>query len=137
MAIVWKIEDEAERVLLQRRAFRQCVAALAAPPSDLDSAELIYGELVANTVRYAGGSVEARLELTDSESPVLVVRDHGPGLRVCPWTPHRDPLAESGRGLALVELLAREVAVDTADDGGTVVRATLPVTPRGDLADAL
>ena len=68
MAIVWKIEDEAERVLLQRRAFRQCVAALAAPPSDLDSAELIYGELVANTVRYAGGAVEARLELTDSES---------------------------------------------------------------------
>ncbi len=131
MAIVWKVEDEAERVLGQRGAFRACLTRIAEPSSDVDAAELIYGELVANTVRYASGAVEARLELCDHEAPVLVVRDHGPGLHVSPWTPHRDPLAESGRGLAIVELLAREVAVDAAEDGGTVVRATLPVTPRG------
>jgi signal transduction histidine kinase len=130
VAIVWKIEDEAERVLRQRRVFRECVTSIAEPASDVDAAELIYGELVANAVRYAKGAVEVRLELADSDPPVLVVRDHGPGLRVQPWAPHRDPYAESGRGLGIVELLARDVAVGDAEGGGTVVRATLPVVPR-------
>jgi anti-sigma regulatory factor (Ser/Thr protein kinase) len=134
MAVVWKVEDEAERVLEHRRAFRERVSELAAPASDVDAAELIYGELVANAMRYARGAVEARLELEDHEEPILVVRDHGPGLRVYPWPPHRDPFAESGRGLAIVELLARHVHVAPAEDGGTVVRATLPVTPRTDAA---
>lgn len=131
MAIVWRVEDQAERVLQARRAFRDRLASLAEPPSDIDAAELIYGELVANTVRYAnGGAVEAALEVHDGDAPVLTVRDHGPGFHVEPWPPHRDPYAESGRGLGLVELLAREVNVGTADDGGTVIRATLPVKPR-------
>ena len=130
MAIVWKVEDEAERVLRQRRAFRECLTSIAEPASGVDAAELIYGELVANTVRYANGAVEVRLELVDSKPPVLVVRDHGPGLRVHPWTPRRDVYAESGRGLGIVELLAREVEVDQAAGGGTVIRAVLPVTPR-------
>ena len=130
MAIVWKVQDEAERVLRQRRAFRDCLTAIAEPQSDVDAAELIYGELVANTVRYANGAVEVRLELVDKKPPVLVVRDHGPGLQCVPWTPRRDPYAESGRGLGIVELLAREIDVDSAEGGGTVVRAVLPVTPR-------
>jgi len=103
---------------------------LAEPTSDVDAAELIYGELVANTVRYANGAVEVRLELVDSHPPVLVVRDHGPGVRCCPSTPRRDLYAESGRGLKIVELLARAVAVQNAEGGGTEVRAVLPVTPR-------
>ncbi len=130
MTVVWKVEDEAERVLRQRRAFRECLASIAEPASDVDAAELIYGELVANTVRYANGAVEVSLELADCKPPVLVVRDHGPGLRCHPWTPRRDPYAESGRGLGIVELLAREVAVQDADGGGTVIRAVLPVTAR-------
>jgi anti-sigma regulatory factor (Ser/Thr protein kinase) len=130
VAVVWKFEGQADRVLRQRRAFRDCLASFASRASDVDAAELIFGELVANTVRYAKGAVEARLELHNGCSPVLVVSDHGPGMRVHPWAPHRDPLAESGRGLGIVELLAREVAVGDAVGGGTVVRATLPVTPR-------
>ncbi len=125
MAVVWMVQDKAERVLGQRRAFRNELGRLGLPPIDLDAAELIYGELVANTVRYAKGNVVVRLEL-HGENPVLVVRDHGPGLRVKPWNPHRDPYAESGRGLAIVERLARDVAVATPSDGGTEVRAVLP-----------
>jgi anti-sigma regulatory factor (Ser/Thr protein kinase) len=128
VAVVWRVEDQAERVLRQRRTFRAQLDALAKPPSDVDAAELIYGELVANTVRYARGEVEVRLELVDHEAPVLVVRDHGPGLRCRPWLPRRDPYAESGRGLAIVEILAREVDVKDAAGGGTVVRAVLPVS---------
>ena len=130
MNIVWRVEDQAEQVLRQRRAFRDCLASLAEPASDVDAAELIYGELVANTVRYAKGAVEVHLEMGGGRRPVLVVRDHGPGLTVLPWPPCRDLLAESGRGLGIVELLAHNVAVGDADGGGTVIRATLPVTAR-------
>ncbi|MEA2663355.1 MAG: hypothetical protein QOI11_299 [Candidatus Eremiobacteraeota bacterium] len=125
VAVVWKVQDQAERVLRERRNFRDRLQKLPAPPCDVDAAELIYGELVANTIRYANGAVEARLEL-GPRGRVLVVRDHGPGLRVVPWTPRRDPYAESGRGLAIVEMLARDVDVEPAEGGGTVVRAVLP-----------
>ncbi len=121
-------------MLEQRRAFRDCLTSIAEPPSDVDAAELIYGELVANTVRYANGTVEVQLELVDKQPPVLVVRDYGPGLRCRPWSARRDPFAESGRGLGIVELLARDVEVDRAEGGGTVVRVVLPVTPRGRVA---
>jgi anti-sigma regulatory factor (Ser/Thr protein kinase) len=124
------VEDQAERVLRQRRTFRAQLAAMAKPPSDIDAAELIYGELVANTVRYARGEVEVRLELVDHQAPVLVVRDHGPGLHCRPWQPRRDPYAESGRGLALVGMLAKDVDVSEAAGGGTEIRATLPVSTR-------
>jgi signal transduction histidine kinase len=130
VAIVWRVEDEAKRVLGQRRAFRDCIASLAQPPSDVDAAELIYGELVANTVRYADGDVEVRLEVDDSCQPVLEVRDYGPGLKQRPRRQLDDLYAESGRGLGIVLRLARELAVGEAEGGGTVVRATLPVTPR-------
>lgn len=128
MEVVWRVKDDAERVLRQRRTFRARLDALARPPSDIDGAELIYGELVTNTVRYARGAVEVRLELSSGKSPVLVVRDHGPGLHRTPRP--ADPYAESGRGLAIVESLAHEVAVHDAADGGTVVRAVLPITLR-------
>jgi anti-sigma regulatory factor (Ser/Thr protein kinase) len=128
VAIVWEVRDQAERVLGERRTFRERLRGLAKPPSDIAAAELIYGELVANTIRYANGAVEVRLELRDREC-VLVVRDYGPGLRLVPWSLRRDLYAESGRGLAIVGMLAREVAVEPAEGGGTVVRAVLPVAP--------
>jgi len=124
-AVVWHLEGDVERVLRARRAFRQRVDRLPAPPCDVDAAELIFGELVSNALRYAKGEVEVRLELVDGER-VLVVRDHGPGMpkpaRVLP----RDALAESGRGLAIVATLATRFAIDRARDGGTVARAVLP-----------
>lgn len=135
MAVIWKVEDEAERVLRHRPAFRECLSSIAAPSSDVDAAELIYGELVANTVRYANGAVEVQLELEDHLAPTLVVRDHGPGLREHVRTVRGDLLAESGRGLGIVELLARDMAVDPAEGGGTVVRAVLPVIPRARAAE--
>ncbi|MBV9439689.1 MAG: ATP-binding protein [Candidatus Eremiobacteraeota bacterium] len=127
MAVLWQVEDEAERVLRERRRFRALVQAIAEPSSDVDAAELIYGELVANTVRHARGAVEVRLERADTESPVLVVRDHGPGAGARSMPCARDPLAESGRGLEIVALLARRVAVEHPAGGGTEVRAVLPV----------
>jgi signal transduction histidine kinase len=125
VSIVWRVEDDAEQVLRHRRAFRDCLVSLEEPPADVDAAELIYGELVANAVRYAKGAVEVHLEMRSSQCPVLVVRDHGPGLPARPWKPRRDLFAESGRGLGIVELLAGHLVVDDAEGGGTVIRATL------------
>jgi anti-sigma regulatory factor (Ser/Thr protein kinase) len=130
VAVVWEVHDEAGRVLRERHAFRIELTRIAQPPSDVDAAELIYGELVANTVRHARGAVEVRLEHADSQRAVLVVLDHGPGLKDAPAHPRPDPLAESGRGLAIVEMLACNVAVEGAEGGGTIVRATLPITAR-------
>ena len=123
--VVWEIEDEARRVLGCRRAFRARLVEVADHKCDLDASELIYGELVANAVRYAAGSVNVRLELSGG-TPTLIVRDKGPGLHVVPWAPRRDPFAESGRGLAIVEMLAADVAVKHPPGGGTEVRAVLP-----------
>ena len=131
VATVWEVRDEAMQVLRERPTFRERLAEIAQPPSDMDAAELIYGELVANTVRYARGDVEVRLEHADSHAPVLIVRDHGPGIGGADARPQAEPMAESGRGLAIVGQLARHVAVEPAEGGGTVVRATLPVTARG------
>lgn len=128
VAVVWRVLDQAEQVLRERRNFRDRLQALPAPRCDIDAAELIYGELVANTIRYANGAVEARLEL-GPRGRVLVVRDYGPGLHVAPWTPRRDLYAESGRGLAIVEMLASDVNVEPAEGGGTEVSAVLPDAP--------
>jgi signal transduction histidine kinase len=130
VAVVWEVRDEAGRVLRERHAFRIEVTRIAQPPSDVDAAELIYGELVANTVRHARGAVEVRLERAAPHRAVLVVRDHGPGIKAAPAGRCRDPLAESGRGLEIVEMLACGVAVEGAEGGGTIVRATLPITAR-------
>jgi cell cycle sensor histidine kinase DivJ len=125
VAVVWMVQDEADRVLRKRRAFRKTLQDARLPAIDLDASELIYGELVANTVRYANGKVVVKLEM-HGDDPVLVVRDHGPGLRTKPPAPGRQPFAESGRGLAIVEILARDLAVDIPPSGGTEIRATLP-----------
>jgi anti-sigma regulatory factor (Ser/Thr protein kinase) len=124
--IVWEASGEATRVLRARREFRDRLVQMTTSQAEVEACELIFGELVANTVRYAPGNIEVRLELAAGER-ILVVRDYGPGLRVAPWPPRRDPMAESGRGLAIVELLARSLAVENCADGGTRVSATLPV----------
>jgi anti-sigma regulatory factor (Ser/Thr protein kinase) len=122
-AIVWRAKGQAERVLRLRPAFRRQILTLP-EHCDADCAELIFGELVANVVRHARGEVEVRLELQGNR-PVLVVRDHGPGLRGVPLA-GGDRLAESGRGLAIVRYLSDELAVGRAPGGGTLVQAVLP-----------
>ena len=124
MALIWEMHDDAERALRRRPTFRAHLCAVA-NDADVAAAELIYGELLANVVRHARGRVEVRLELDDA-APVLVVRDFGPGMRSVPYDPRREPMAESGRGLAIVERLAEDLEVERIPDGGTMIRAKLP-----------
>jgi serine phosphatase RsbU (regulator of sigma subunit)/anti-sigma regulatory factor (Ser/Thr protein kinase) len=96
-----------------------------AAPGDTFTAELIYGELIGNVVRYAGGAVDVRLDW-HSGAPVLHVLDRGPGFAYVPGLP-ADIFAESGRGLYIVQHATREFTITPRPDGGSHARALLPL----------
>ncbi len=86
-----------------------------------DDALVVVDELVANAVLHAGTEIELRLALQPGRLGVAVA-DRSPG-RPNPGRPGEG--AESGRGLMLVEAMARSWHVLPRRDGGKVVRAVL------------
>jgi len=97
----------------------------AADPESVYVAELILGEILANTVEHAPGLVQIRIDWTD-ELPIATIRDNGPGLsNVFAQLP--DALDDGGRGLFLINSLAKSVSVGPANDAGTELRVVLPV----------
>ncbi|MBC5809335.1 MAG: SpoIIE family protein phosphatase, partial [Candidatus Eremiobacteraeota bacterium] len=61
-----------------RREFNELLRETPFDPGQLESAELIFGEMVGNAVKHTSGDIEARLSWTGA-SPVLHVLDEGPG----------------------------------------------------------
>src|SRR5665213_3012657 len=90
---------------------------------DVAAAELVFGELVGNTLRHAPGAVDVELNWDDPAAPVLFVRDAGPGYAAVARQPSHD--AESGRGLFLISKLTREFTVTNLQDNGAQSRAVL------------
>jgi anti-sigma regulatory factor (Ser/Thr protein kinase) len=119
--------DDACRVRRDVRCFLELQAD--AERSDLDAAELVVGELVANAVRHGAPPFGICIDWHD-DPPILCVVDRGRGIR--PVYPAPDPQSERGRGLLLVRALAGEVVVDgpAEDRGGTRVVVALPVLRR-------
>jgi len=97
--------------------------------SDLDAAELVVGELVANAVRHGAPPFGVCIDWHD-DPPMLCVVDRGRGIR--PVYPAPDLDSESGRGLLLVRALAGEIVVDStsSERDGTRVVVALPVHRR-------
>jgi anti-sigma regulatory factor (Ser/Thr protein kinase)/anti-anti-sigma regulatory factor len=87
----------------------------------MDRAVLLASELVTNAVAHARTEIRLRLELRGDRLHIAV-RDGGPGLLrlVAP-----DPQAEGGRGLWLIEQLARSWGVNRHPDGGKIVWCVL------------
>jgi serine phosphatase RsbU (regulator of sigma subunit)/anti-sigma regulatory factor (Ser/Thr protein kinase) len=85
--------------------------------------EMLYSELLGNVLRYAGTSIDVRLNW-ETGSPVLHVLDDGPGFVYVPHLPS-DLMAESGRGLYLVTALAEEFTILHRAGGGSHARAVL------------
>jgi anti-sigma regulatory factor (Ser/Thr protein kinase) len=87
----------------------------------MDRAVLVANELVTNAVVHARTEIRVRLELRGDRLHIAV-RDGSPGLLrvVAP-----DWQAEGGRGLRLVEQLARAWGVNRHPDGGKVVWCVL------------
>jgi anti-sigma regulatory factor (Ser/Thr protein kinase) len=89
-------------------AARQALVGLTVVPDDrLDAIQLLVTELVTNSVVHAGlrPGEEIELSITRSKAGLRVeVADRGEGFD--PPPPPEDPFAESGRGLALVDMIS-------------------------------
>jgi anti-sigma regulatory factor (Ser/Thr protein kinase) len=129
----WYLEPEDTAAVPTLR--REIVAYLrrhAAPGSDLDDAELVISELLANAVEHARGPAWISIRW-DTAHPVLTVSDLGQGFgedaRARVLSPAAalpaDPLSVSGRGLFLVNRLSRDLEIAAQGAHGVVVSATL------------
>ncbi|GGO42546.1 hypothetical protein GCM10012287_03710 [Streptomyces daqingensis] len=87
----------------------------------VDEANLVVSELVTNATRHGRGRCRLRLSSADGQVTVEV-RDEGSRIPKA-----RPPAAdgESGRGVALVQCLARQLKVSAAPGGGKTVCAVL------------
>ncbi|MDP9105566.1 MAG: SpoIIE family protein phosphatase, partial [Candidatus Eremiobacteraeota bacterium] len=106
-----------------RRAFAEAFADHAAAIEDVAMAEMVFGELTSNTVRYAPGPVDVIADWSGPD-PVLHVLDKGPGFRHISILPP-DLLSESGRGLFIVSALTHDFRVSKGHAGGSHARAVL------------
>jgi anti-sigma regulatory factor (Ser/Thr protein kinase) len=99
----------------------------AVPNDDaFSAADIIVGEVLANVERHAPGPAELHLDWNCRHARLLVL-DRGPGFGAEPRTTLRDPYAESGRGLAIIALLAVEHTYGNRHDGGAWVCVLLPL----------
>ncbi|MGA8576693.1 MAG: MASE1 domain-containing protein [Candidatus Cybelea sp.] len=111
-----------------RQEITRFIRSLAPSEDELFRAELIVGEALANTIEHAPGPVSVNFDWTNTH-PVVTIADSGPGLSGLAATLPADSLSEDGRGLFLIESLAREVQIDAQPGLGTRMRIVLP-TPR-------
>lgn len=122
----WSLDaQDARRAQNARAAFVRHLQEEGTPDSDYAAAELIFGELLGNVVRYSPGRVDVDLEWRD-ESPVLHVLDRGDGFTLNSILPE-DMLSENGRGLFIISNLGSELRVRAVPGGGNHVSVRLPV----------
>jgi signal transduction histidine kinase len=110
-----------------RAIFQRYLTAQVEPSSDVDGAELIFGELLGNVARHAPGAIDVRLRWNGPVA-ILEVADEGPGYSVDHVQLPGD-FAESCRGLFLVTAFGRDLAV-RSEAGRTTTTVTLPVQRR-------
>lgn len=114
-----------------REELMKFLRGIADEHADLFTAELVIGEILANTVEHAPGLVEMSIDCI-GDNPVVTARDTGPGMTHArsPKLPH-DALDENGRGLFLIHELSENVTVRALPGFGTEIRAVLPRLTRG------
>ncbi|GAA2575251.1 MULTISPECIES: ATP-binding protein [Streptomyces] len=96
----------------------------------VDDAVLVVSELVGNAVRHTTAGPDCLTIVIDGDQVVVAVHDPEPDGGVHLSETAADPLAESGRGLWLVQALARRWYVETTAVG----KAVVAVLPRGKAA---
>ena len=128
--------DRSELVGDLRRELGQYLERHAVPGSaeQIADAELIVSEAVGNAIRHTGGPVWVSLAWS-TEQPVLRVYDIGAGFDTGTTAAEVDDdpddvMADSGRGLMIIQALAPEVSASLRANAGMVVSATLPVARR-------
>lgn len=83
----------------------------------LDDAELCTSELVTNALVHAASKQVTVTVAREANVLRISVADDGAGGRV-PYV-HDDPLAENGRGMLIVSVLATEWGAEAGDEGTT------------------
>jgi anti-sigma regulatory factor (Ser/Thr protein kinase) len=105
---VLRLQHSAVAVPTARRQIRHELSTVGIPETLLDDLEVVVSELLGNSVRHAapiaGGVVLLAWRIADDEIFVRVT-DGGGGRGVTPR--HAGPMADSGRGLHIVERLTR------------------------------
>lgn len=91
----------------------------------VESAEMVFGELVGNVVRHAPGPVDVTLEWGE-DHPVLHVIDRGSAFERRARLPD-DPMDEGGRGLFIAQQLSAGLGVQHVPGYGNHVWAQLHV----------
>jgi anti-sigma regulatory factor (Ser/Thr protein kinase) len=123
----WYLDPDQEGAAGElRREVRRYLERHASVDADLDAAELVLSELLANGVLHAGGPVWVAVRWGGTH-PVVTVADLGPGFDLDTSLPD-DPLVPGGRGLHLVSRLTKELDAHRRHAGGSVVSATLAVS---------
>jgi PAS domain S-box-containing protein len=123
-APVWSFTaDDARAAVDARRSF---VAFLRRSPGDAQMvarAEVVFGELLGNVVRHAPGPVEIQLYRNDGTWKLHVI-DSGDDFDASGTLPS-DILSELGRGLYIVQQLAKRVRVEHVANCGNHITVEL------------
>ena len=123
----WRFNScDAHTASSSRRELIGYLKSFAAGHPQLFAAELILGEILANTVEHAPGLVTVEFDWTGAK-PVVTVFDTGPGLLRLDAQLPSDPYDEDGRGMFLIRSLAESFEVTPASGFGTELRITLPI----------
>jgi serine phosphatase RsbU (regulator of sigma subunit)/anti-sigma regulatory factor (Ser/Thr protein kinase) len=127
---VWYFDARDHRIARRvKRELLDALSELGPAQPDLGAAEIVYGELISNVVRYTPGP--ARLEFgLEGDSVVIHVDDHGRPFtagRAVGSIPPPAHNAESGRGLFIISALCSRVAVEPLGRGKRTT-VELPVT---------
>jgi len=120
--------DDMLAVGAARRGFAEAFREHGATPEDVAAAEIVFGELLGNAVRYAPGPVDVIADWSGPD-PVLHVIDRGPGFRHIAILPP-DLLSESGRGLFIISALTQDFRITKVGAGGSHARAVLRMRSR-------
>ena len=121
----WHFESACATTARAARAgFADHLREFATRDSDIEAAEIIFGELIGNVLRHAPGPIQIDVDWTKERRARLRIHDTGPRFQCNPSLPSDS--VQSGRGLYIVASLAHELRVSRRDSGSTVT-AVLPV----------
>jgi len=116
---------DANLAVAARESFTSYLRASCNGDSDCNSAEIVFGELVANVVRHSPGPIDISMQSDSNGSVVLDVFDTGAAFSVTGSLPAAN--STSGRGLYIVALLCRCLSASRTSCGNKV-SVVLPVT---------
>ena len=109
-----------------RRELADYLRSIAIDSNSVYEAELVLGEILANTVEHSPGVVTIEIDWSD-ECPRMIVCDQGTGWPHLEPTWPLDPMCERGRGIPLIKALASDVAIGHNPQGDAFISCTLPV----------